>query len=332
MALTSTGYQSPATERVGLVPSVHDSVILVGATDTPILSLIGTSKVEGITHSWIIDKMPTPNNAPQLEISSFTGATKATKQKNTNAVQITTTEIMVSETMLHAKTYGGNELAWEVQKQAKAHAQKLEYQTLGLGLDANAKVSVFVAPTTRTDSVAGTSAGLFYFAAKGASSFTSGARGNVFAFDANGDWSGAATDLTYDKLNQVLQKIWDAGETPKDIFVGATLKAKINAMSNTYGGFRTIGNGDDAYAPIINKIETDFGTVNVRLHRYLSSAYGLGDVVIAGNFDYVKHGLLVPTMLKDVSTDKTAIAKRYYTESTLEVRNADAIAIGVGLK
>jgi hypothetical protein len=33
-----------------------------------------------------------------------------------------------------------------------------------------------------------------------------------------------------------------------------------------------------------------------------------------------------------VTTPKTAIQKRYYTESCLEVRNADAFAIGVGLK
>ena len=79
-------------------------------------------------------------------------------------------------------------------------------------------------------------------------------------------------------------------------------------------------------------LDTDFGKVNFRLHRFLSKEYGLEDTLIAGDFSYAKMGLLKPTFLSEVSTDKTAIAKRYYTEGCLEVRNADAFAIGVGLK
>jgi hypothetical protein len=331
MAITSTGYQSPAVSREGLVPSVHDTVILIGAQETPLLNLCGTSNVEGITHSWIIDKMPTPTNTPQLELSGFVGGQAATKQKNTNAVQITTTEVMVTKTMQKAKTYGGDELSWETQKQAKAHAIKLEYLMFGLGLNANAKLSVFQAPVVRTDTVAGQSAGLFYFAGKGASSFLSGARGNVHAFDSNGDWSGTTNAaLTWDIFNQILQPIWAAGEVPKDVFVGSTLKAKINNFIAAYG-LRYVNNGDKSFSPTVSVIETDFGTVNIHMHRFLTTQYGLGDAIVAGNFDYVKQGLLIPTEFADVPTDKTAIAKRYYTESTLECRNADAISIGVGL-
>ena len=39
----------------------------------------------------------------------------------------------------------------------------------------------------------------------------------------------------------------------------------------------------------------------------------------------------IKTMLEDVPSSKTADSKRYYTSTTLEVRNADAFAIGVGL-
>ena len=47
MAITSTGYQAPATSRQGLKPSVYDKIILIGADETPILSLIDTSDVKG---------------------------------------------------------------------------------------------------------------------------------------------------------------------------------------------------------------------------------------------------------------------------------------------
>lgn len=331
MAITSTGYQSPATSREGLKPSVLDQVILLGASDTPILSKAGRSTVQNITHSWITDQIGSPSKNAKLEVSDFVGDTKSTKQKTTNAVQIFTEDVMVSKSMQQIATYGGKEMAHEVAKKGKKHALDLEYSFFGLGRDADIYTSVFKAPTTRTDSVAGEAAGIFHYAAKGATSFSNGRRGNVFAFDADGDWKAGSVDdtlatLTETEMNEVLQAIWDAGETPKDIYVGANLKKAFNAMVT-----RQLGNESHSNRRVVS-LETDFGTVNIHLHRYLSDAYGLGDVFIAGNFDYLKFGTLINTTLETVPTSKTADARRYYTEATWEVRNADAFAIGTGLK
>ena len=57
MAITTTGYQTPATSREGLKPSVYDKIILIGPDETPILSLIDTSEVKGIEHSWLTDTL-----------------------------------------------------------------------------------------------------------------------------------------------------------------------------------------------------------------------------------------------------------------------------------
>lgn len=74
-------------------------------------------------------------------------------------------------------------------------------------------------------------AGLFYFLAKGAAAFASGKRGNVVAFDNSGDWKGTPAALTETVLSQLLQNIWDAGTTPKDVFIGADLKPAINKIA-----------------------------------------------------------------------------------------------------
>jgi hypothetical protein len=208
---------------------------------------------------------------------------------------------------------------------------KLEYQIIGLGRDASSKVSVFKAPVTMNDTTAGEMAGLFYYGAKGATTFASGKRGNVMALDSTGNWTGATTTLTWDILMNILEPIYNAGETPKTLFVGAALKHAINAFVLQYGT-RMVDNGDKSYSPIVTKLDTDFGSIDIKMHRFLSAKYGLADTVIAGNFDYIKSGLLIPTTLDDVNTDKTMEAKRYETAATLEVRNADAISIGVGLK
>ena len=333
MAITSTEFQSPATQRVGLIPSVYDKIILVGANDTPIMSMIGTSVVKGITHSWITDTLKKPSKNAQLEISSFVGEQKSTKQQNTNATQIFTTDIMVSQTMQEVATYGGKELENEVAKATKVHKLDIEYAILGLGRDASAKVSVLKAPQIREAAKAGEMAGLFYYAAKGETAFKDKngrkEQGNIIAFgscDGNKWGVGDCVTLTEDVLHQVLQRVWESGATPKDIFIGAELKKALNKMAS-----RQFSNEKFINSSVVS-LDTDFGKVNFRLHRFLSKEYGLEDCLIAGDFSYAKMGLLKPTFLSDVSTDKTAVAKRYYTEGCLEVRNADAFAIGVGLK
>lgn len=326
MAITSTGFQSPATSRVGLVPSVYDKILLIGADETPMLSLIGTSSVSSTKHSWITDTLATPKKNAQLEISDFVGDKKSTKQELSNNTQIFTSEVAISKTMQAVKTYGGKELENEVAKVAKEHKLDIEYALFGLGRDSDVKKSVFKAPVSRTDALAAEMAGIFYYVAKGASAFTAGRRGNVLAFDASKDWKGEQTELTEDILNEVLQTIWDSGATPKDVFIGATLKKAINRIAE-----RQYSDESKINRRVVS-LETDFGRVNFRMHRFLSEKYGLADTIIAGDFSMAKNGLLIPTELQEVPTSKTAKQKRYYTECALEVRVPDAFAIGVGLK
>lgn len=326
MAITSTGFQAPATKREGLKPSVYDSIILIGADDTPVLSLIGTSNVTNTEHSWLTDNIAAPKKNAQLEISDFADDRKSTIQKTTNSVQIFTTNISVSYTMQKVATYGGKEMERETAKRAKEHKRDMEYALFGLGRDTDTKVSIFKAPTPRTDTVAGEMAGLFYYISKGEAAFASGRRGNVLAFDSKKDWTGTPSVLTEESLNQILQSIWDTGATPRDVFIGAKLKKAINAFAT-----RQFGNEKSINSSVVS-LDTDFGKVNFRLHRYLSEQNRLDDVLIAGDFSFMKNGLLIPTMIENVTTSKTAKQKRYYTEATLEVRNADAFAIGVGLK
>ncbi len=172
MAITTTGFQAPATKREGLKPSVYENIILIGADDTPILKLIGTSSVKGIEHSWLTDSLAAPKKNAQLEISDFDDQIKSSVQKTSNAVQIFTSNVSVSRSMQAVATYGGKELERETAKRAKEHKLDMEYAIFGLGRDADVKKSVFKAPSVRTDATAGEMAGLFYFLAKGAGSYT----------------------------------------------------------------------------------------------------------------------------------------------------------------
>ena len=139
MAITTTGFQAPATKREGLKPSVYENIILIGADETPILKLIGTSSVKGIEHSWLTDSLAAPKKNAQLEISDFDDQIKSSVQKTSNAVQIFTSNVSVSRSMQAVATYGGKELERETAKKAKEHKLDMEYALFGLGRDADAK-------------------------------------------------------------------------------------------------------------------------------------------------------------------------------------------------
>ena len=126
MAITTTGFQAPATKREGLKPSVYENIILIGADETPILKLIGTSSVKGIEHSSLTDSLAAPKKNAQLEISDFDDQIKSSVQKTSNAVQIFTSNVSVSRSMQAVATYGGKEL-------------DMEYAIFGLGCDADVK-------------------------------------------------------------------------------------------------------------------------------------------------------------------------------------------------
>ena len=118
MAITTTGFQAPATKREGLKPSVYENIILIGADETPILKLIGTSSVK-IEHSSLTDSLAAPKKNAQLEISDFDDQIKSSMQKTSNAVQIFTSNVSVSRSMQAVATYGGKELERETAKRAK---------------------------------------------------------------------------------------------------------------------------------------------------------------------------------------------------------------------
>ena len=336
MAITTTEFDATRTQaREGLVPSVYDGIVQVGASDTPILTLIGTENVTNISHSWHIDALRKPKNEPKPELYAFSKNTPAsTIQKNFNAVQKHLNQYEITETQEYVKTYGGADQENYLRgKTAKEHALDIEYSFFGFGANvADVKNDVFAEPHVRTaHNDPGKSAGIFHFLAKGETDFTNGKRGNVIAFDNAGDWSGAESDLTWEKLMSALQVIWEQGETPKTLFVGSKLKHKINMFVKDFGN-RSTQNKDKGFAPTITTLDTDFGTLEVKLHRFLGEQYGLGDVFIAGNFEYMKNGLLIPTKHDSYETGRTSKGWRFTTESTLIVKNADAFVAGVGLK
>lgn len=300
-------------------PSIIDAIIKQGVKSAPLVETLSSKNISSYQHSWLNDRYRDARDNAVLEISDLGDTPTPTKQKTFNICQIVKNEFGVSERQKHISQYGEKELPYQRAKVGVEHVKDIEFALLGLG-----NANVFAAPKAMTNTVAGRMAGLFHFVPDD--------------HRYNGDTAGNGnsddfTDFSFDVLQEMLEPVWKMGGIDDGsfrIYMGNKLKNKVNGWFSTHPHLRTIVK-DTTVNPLITKIETDFGTVDIYLHRQFANP-ALMDKVLIGKFDEAKICYLTSTDLQPVTTSKTAVYERYYTDFTLEVTNADFFSCGSGLK
>lgn len=308
MALTT--YNNTVNQK----PSVLDAIILQGPSQVPFLQWLGRGKLSAPKHSWFIDRLRDPKSNANLEITDIQENTVDTKQMLDNMTQIIKNEFGLSRKELDNARYGQKEWAYRVSKVGKEHAKDIEFAILGLHND-----SVFDSYTPPSDTQPSKMAGLFHYIPDH----------NKQDFN---DGNGAATDFTYDKLSQILEPVWEVGGLEDESFMlicGTSIKKAINRFAGDQY-FRRVKE-DKAFDPTLYELETDFGTVKVKLHR-LFNHEKLRDKVLVGKLSEARMMFFTDTEFTEPPTSKTARFGRYYTDLTLEVQNPDYFACGIGLK
>ncbi len=322
MAILTTN----AGVSVGNKPSVLDLVKLRGATDSPIFSATKSGSASNIIHSWLTDTLRAYGDNAQVEVSDTTDYAAGSKVLLSNTMQIFTTDVKVSDSQQATATYGAKSLQHELMKGAKEHSMDIEYALLGLS----------------NQTVTADNDGLFADYTARVANTTAGKMAGIFKFipDANGfnvTGTGVARTATadkaldYDGFQSILEPIWSAGGEATSVYVGPELKKVINTFDAGNTVVNRVMNDTNNYDARITKVSTDFGIVDVKLHRYFIAANGLGKCVLAGDFSTLTMRNLISTKLDTVSNSDTATVKRYYTESTIEVLNPDMISCGLGL-
>ena len=311
MALLSYGNQTNQK------PSVLDAIILQGVYRTPFLEWMGRGNVTAPKHSWILDRYRDAQANANLEITDIEENTTDTKYMKDNVVQIIKNDFGISRMEDGNAKYGQKEWPYRVAKEGKEHAKDLEYALLGLHND-----SVFDGYTPGSPTTEAKLAGIFHYIESDHRKF----------FDANGDGTGAPSDLTYDKLSETLQPIWEKGGLEDESFMlvcGASVKKAINRFAGDQY-FRRVKE-DKKFDPTLYELETDFGTVKVKLHRLFSNPK-LADKLLIGQLNEARIMFHRATMFEEPPTSKTAKFGRYYTELTLEVKTPDYFAVAAGVK
>lgn len=305
--------------QVSHKPSVREAIIMQGVKSAPIVQMLKSKSIASYKHAWLSDRYADPKDNAQLEVSQMTEGVKPTKQKTFNNCQIITNYLDISERQKHIAQYGGDELSYQRAKRGIEHIKDIEYAILGLGNNA-----LFDKPVDMTDTKQARMAGMFYFVPDS----------NRFNFDTNKDGAGDDfVEFEYEHLLQMIEPVWRVGGVDDGkfvIFLGSLLKGRVNKWLQTNKSLR-VDVKDGEYNPLITKIRTDFGTVDIHLHR-LFAGDKLKDKVLLGNFDESTLCFLTDTKREVVSTEKTATIERFYTDLTVEVTNADYFACGAGLK
>lgn len=303
--------------KISHKPSIIDAIIKQGVKSVPLLEALGSKDISSYVHSWLTDRYRDAKDNAKLEVSGFGDPISPTKQKTSNICQIVTNDLDVSWRQEDIAQYGEAELPYQRAKVGVEHAKDLEYQLLGLG-----NPDVFAEPTEMTNTQAGRMAGFFYFVPDlHRKNFGTGAGGAT------------PTEFTLKHFHEMLEPVWARGGIDDGnfrVYMGNQLKNRVNGWIDKQPNLRQQFT-DKTISPLVTKIETDFGTISIYLHR-LFAGDKLKDKVLVGNFDESKVCYLRRTKLSEISSEKTATFERYYTDFTLEVTNADYFACGSGLK
>jgi len=300
-------------------PSILDAIILQGVHKTPFLEWFGRGSISAPKHSWILDRYRDAGANSQLEVTDIVENTTDTKYLKDNVVQIIKNDYGISNEEMQNAKYGTKEWAYRTAKVGKEHAKDIEYALLGLH-----NASVFDPYTVGTPTTPAKMAGIFHY-------IEPTHKQDYTVPPATAGGATGTTPFTYDILSEILQPMWEKGGLEDESFsltVSPLLKKAINRFAgNQY--FRQLKN-EKKFDPTLYELETDFGTVKVKMHRLFADPK-LQNTVLAGKLDEAKVMFKIATTFSEPPTSKTAKFGRYYTSATLEVKSPDYFACGTGL-
>ena len=222
---------------------ILDEISMVSPSDTPLFTRLADTNGTAVLHEWVEDTLATATASAILEGATAAASSTVSKARKANYMQIIRKTGAVSGTAQALNAVGGrNELMYDMEKTMKSFKIEAEQQLMW-GASASG------------DSTAGTGREM------------NGLNAAIVTNRVTG--SGGTVALTETVFNDQLQSLWNSGgEGAKYvIFSGGFNKRRISqfATSNT----RNIDVSDKRLVNSVSVYDSDFGIVEVQLHRYV---------------------------------------------------------------
>lgn len=275
-----------------------DVVTNISPTQTPITTMIGKTKANGIYHEFPKDELADAAANAHLEGEDDVAAAAPARGRDGNYTQIMKKGYSVTASQQAVKTAGvADEYGYNMIKAMKELAKDLEF-----------------AITTQTAWAKGDEK-----TARAMAGIPGCIKTNVI------DNGGTARVITQPVITQALKKAWAAGGEPNKLIVSAANKVNISAM--TTSNTKNIDASKKKIIEAIDVIDTDFGRVEIVASRFMpdTSVYVIDP-------QYLSVAWLRPFKKKDLNADFDGKAGMITGEMTLEVRGEKGQAIIKDLK
>jgi hypothetical protein len=249
MATLYSTYQAQVNAR-----DVSDFVTNVSPKDSPFFSLIGSNAGVARLKENVTDTLAAANKDNAIaEGGTLSDDTITTRSTESNYMQIFKKVINVTGTQEAVAKYGGvsSELSYQIKKRFTELATDVEEAfiqgTSASGTTAVArKLSGLVQKITTNTATADLTG----------ATWTGTSDANLAAFE--------------DLLNDMFDQMFETGQTPDTVLVGGDRKRRISKLSTKVT--RNVDAMEKTQILSINVYDSDFGTVNVILDRYVPDA------------------------------------------------------------
>lgn len=238
---------------------LSDLISSIGPTDSPLYSMLKTSKASNTYHEWLEDELEddAPDNYQDRKVEGFTYSVQDgdSPMRFGNYTQILSRGFSLTDTQSVIPTHmKKNEMARQMKKKMLLIAQDCEKSLLN-----NDAMSAGTKTTARE------MAGLPYFL--GVDAGTPKHPG----FDASCyiDNGGTARDISEEILNDALQATFALGGKPSIVMLSPSNKRKVSAWTNSSTKYMEEGN--TKLQTMISVYESDFGIVKFMMNRFMDN-------------------------------------------------------------
>lgn len=214
-------------QAVGNKEDLIDIITQISPDETPLMNKFGKTEAKAMTHAWLTDSLEAPGVNKHLEDADFQTAAGTPRVRQDNYIQIFMKGVYVTDSQEAVQKAGiKSELSYQMQKAMKQIAKDVETAILS-----NATKTAGDAATP------GQMGGVKYFNSK-----------NVVDAATDGGAAGAHLDET--RLNDAIQKAWEAGGTPELVICSGKNKRLISGF--TAGSQKTKDMADKKLVQVID--------------------------------------------------------------------------------
>lgn len=228
-----------------IAEDVLDLVEMLSPTEDTLFRTLGKSVAKNTVHQWLVDTLATTAAAAE-EASQFSGSALNNPSRSTNLVEKVDLDFGVSDTQRAVDHYGfADRFVYEQEKALKSWRNFAESEMLRGSL------------------------------VSGASGTSTQMAGIINCISTNATAETSGTVFNQSILDGHLANGWQNGngEAVSDVYVGAILKRRISQFSGRSGTQFIIPADQERLITTTSGYVSDFGDLQVHLHRYMSQNY-----------------------------------------------------------